>query len=123
MVATDADLVNVAHLADEDLGRVGFLTHRDGNLRVVEDWLVDHTHLVAVEPPHHLIVHDAGVDAGLDLEAAVEGLAPWHRLHRDQEVEVEARHVTGHHRQLGQCLAIQLGKLSSVQKHAGNLVP
>ena len=114
MVAAHTDLVNVAHLADQDLGRVGLLAHRDWNLRVVEDRLVDHAHLVAVESPNHLVVHDAGVDAGLDLEAAVEGLTAWHRLHRDQEVEIKPRHVTWHHRQLGQALAIQLGKLSSV---------
>ena len=123
MVTALADLVHVAHLADEDLGGVGLLAHRDGDLGVVEDGLVDHAHLVPVQPPDHLVVHHAGVDAGLDLQAAVEGLAPRHRLHRDQEVEVEPRHVTGHHGQLGQTLAIQLGKTIAVQKHARNLVP
>ena len=107
VIAALADLVDVAHLAHEDLGRVGLLAHGDGDLSVVEYWLVDHTHLVPVQSPDHLVVHHAGVDAGLDLQAAVEGLAPGHRLHRDQEVEVEPRHVAGHHGQLGQTLPVQ----------------
>ena len=123
MVAALVDLVEVAHLADEHLGRVGLLTHRDGDLRVIEDGLVDHTHLVPVQPLDHLVVHHAGVDAGLDLQAAVECLAPGHRLHRDQEVEVEPRHVTGHHGQLGQALTIETRQLGAVQKHSGDLVP
>ena len=67
VVAALVDLVEVAHLADEHLGRVGLLAHRDGDLRVIEDGLVDHTHLVPVQPLDHLVVHHAGVDAGLDL--------------------------------------------------------
>ena len=101
MVAALVDLIDIAHLADEHLGRVGLLAHGDGYLRVIEDGLVDHTHLVTVQSLDHLVVHHAGVDAGLDLQAAVECLAPGHRLHRDKEVEVEPRHVAGHHGQLG----------------------
>ena len=122
MLPALANLVDVAHLAHQHLGGVGLLALRHRDLRVVEDGLVDHTHLVPVQPPHHLIVHHASVDAGLDLQPAVERLAAGHRLHRDQEIEVEPWHVAGHHGKLGKTLAVHVQGLL-IEKHSGNLVP
>ena len=109
--------------------------------RVIEDGFVDDAHLVPVQLPHQLVVHHAGVDAGLgtssctlsrkmnhvtdlNLEAAVERLAALHGLHGHEEVEVEAGHVAGHHGQLGQRLARTLhGESLLVEEHSGDLVP
>ena len=122
MIPTLASLRHIADLPHQDLGRVLVvalaLRHRD--LGVVEDWFLYDAHLLAVQLLDEIILDHAGVDAGLDLKPAVEGLLARDGLHGDHEVEVEPGHVTGHHGQAGGALQVE-GVL--VEKDPGYLVP
>ena len=122
VVSTSSDLIDVAHLPHQHLGRVLVVTlgHRD--LRVIEDGFVDDAHLVPVQLLHQVVVDHAGVDTRLDLQTTLEGLAPRHRLQRHEEVEVETGHITGHHGQLGQTLAVDIQRLL-IEKYTRNLIP
>ena len=75
---------------------------------------------LSVQLLDEIILDQAGVDAGLDLQAAVEGLLAGDGLHGDHEVKVEPRHITGHHGQAGGSLQVE-GVL--VEEDPGYLIP
>ena len=71
VVTTLTNLIDVAHLPDQDLCRILGVTawHRDDG--VIEDGFPDDAHFVPVQLPHQLIVDHAGVDTSLQCDWSI----------------------------------------------------